>query len=157
MGTSVDSAQQTARRGRRPSRGVRRVGYVFAVLFNAAFLWLVHVWPGWDEVPFLTDEFGDVLWLLDLSLWIGIGANLVYLVRDPRWLTALGGLASTTVGLILAVRIWQVFPFDVSDGWTTVFRIAVVVGIIGSAIGILVNVGLLIRALAVGEARGNSR
>jgi hypothetical protein len=147
------AAPSVARRRRRdrPGRAARRVGYVFAAAFNAVFLWLLHVWPGWDVVPFLTSDFADVLWLIDLSLWVGVGVNLVYLVRDPRWLTALGGLATTGVGLAAAVRLWQVFPFDVSDGWTVVFRVALAVGIVGSAIGILVNSVTFVRALAVGD------
>ena len=135
----------------RPSASARRVGYVFAVLFDAAFLWLLYIAPGWEAVPFLTPEFADVLWLVGLPLWVGVGANLVYLVRDPRWLTALGGLASTVVGLLAAIQLWQIFPFDLSDGWTAVFRIALVVGIVGSAIAILVNAVTFVRALAVGD------
>jgi hypothetical protein len=128
---------------------------VFAVLFNVAFLWLLHIWPGWDAVPFLTTDFSDVLWLIDLSLWVGVGTNLVYLVRDPRWLTALGGVASTAVGLVAAIRLWQVFPFDLSDAWTVVFRIGLAVGIVGAAIGILVNAVTFVRALAVGDERNS--
>ena len=131
------------------------MGYAFAVLFNALFLWLVHVWPGWAAVPFLTSDFSDVLWLVDLSLWVGVGANLVYLVRDPQWLTALGGLASTGVGFVAAIRLWQVFPFGLSDAWTVVFRIGLIVGIVGSAIGILVNAVTFARAVAVGDERNS--
>jgi hypothetical protein len=84
-----------------------------------------------------------------------VGTNLISLVRDPRWLTALGGLASTGVGLATAIRMWQVFPFDLSDGWTVVFRIGLVVGIVGSAIGILVNAVTFVRALAVGDEKNS--
>jgi hypothetical protein len=121
-------------------------------VFDGVFLWLLHVWPGWEVVPFLTSDVADVLWLVDLSLWVGVGVNLVLLVRDPRWLSALGGLITTGVGLAAAVRLWQVFPFDLSDAWTVVFRIALAVGIAGSAIGILVNAATFVRALAVADA-----
>jgi hypothetical protein len=126
---------------------------VFAALFNALFLWLLHVWPGWDAVPFLTPAFGDVVWVVSLPLWVGVGSNLLYLIRDPRWLTALGGLASTAVGLIGAIVLWRVFPFDLGDAWTVVFRIGLVLGIVGSAIGVLVNAGTFVRALMVGDGR----
>lgn len=134
----------------RPGPAARRVGYVFAALFDALFLWLLHRWPGWEAVPFLTPQFADVLWLVDLSLWVGLAANLVYLVRDPRWLTALGGLATTGVGLAAAIRLWQVFPFDLGDGWTGLVRVAIVLGIVGSVIGVLVNAVTVVRSLAVG-------
>jgi hypothetical protein len=138
------------RRANRPPVGVRRVGYLVAVLINAALLWLLHVWPGWEGVPFLTADFADVLWLVGLSLWVGVGANLLYLVLDPLWLTALGGLATTAIGLAAALRLWEVFPFDLDGAWTTVVRVALVIGIVGAAIGILVNVVTAIRAAARG-------
>jgi hypothetical protein len=151
-GPAASPAPRRAARSR-PGPAARRVGYAFAAAFNAVFLWALHVWPEWEAVPFLTSDFSDVLWLVDLSLWVGIGTNLLYLVHDPRWLTALGGVASTAIGLAAAIRTWQVFPFDLSDGWTVVFRIALVVGIAGSAIGIVVNAVQFVRALSVGDER----
>jgi hypothetical protein len=123
------------------------------VLFPLAFLWLLHVWPGWEEVPFLTADFAEVVWLIDLSLWVGVALNMVYLVRDPRWLTALGAIATSVIGAVVAVRVWEVFPFDLSETWTVLVRIAVAVGIAGSIIGILVNVVGFVRAVAGGADR----
>jgi hypothetical protein len=67
--------------------------------------------------------------------------NLLQLVRSPGRPTALGSLVTTAVGLAAMVRVLQVFPFELSDGWQTAVRIALVVGIVGSALGIL---GLLV-------------
>jgi hypothetical protein len=125
-----------------------RAGYVAAAAVNGILLWLIHVWPGWDAVPFLTADFELVLWLVDLSLVVAIVLNLVYLVRDPRWLTAAGAVVTLVVGLAGAVRMLQVFPFDFggSDFWPMVVRILLWVGIAGSVIGIVANVGTLVRA-----------
>ena len=68
---------------RRPSTASRRAGYVVAAVINAVLLWLIHVWPGWDAVPFLTSDFATVLWLIDLSLVVTIALNLLYLIRRP--------------------------------------------------------------------------
>lgn len=127
-----------------------RAGYVAAAVVNGILLWLIHVWPGWDAVPFLTEDFEIVLWLVDLSLVVAIVLNLVYLVSDPRWLTAAGAVVTLAVGLAGAVRMLQVFPFDFdgSDVWPMVVRILLWVGIVGSGIGIVANVGTLVRALA---------
>jgi hypothetical protein len=153
-GPTTTSAPRRAPRAR-SAPAARRVGYVFAALFNVASLWLLHRWPGWEDVPFLSPDFAEVLWLVDLSLAVGVATNLVYLVRDPRWLTALGGLASTVIGLIVTIRLWQVFPFDLSDAWTVVFRVALVAGIVGSAIAILVNAVSFVRALALGDGQNS--
>ena len=99
------------------------------------------MWPGWDAVPFLTADFETVLWLIDLSIVVTIALNLIYLIRDPRWLTAAGAVVTTAIGLAAAVRMLQVFPFDFgdSDVWPVVFRVLLWVAIIGAAIGIIAN------------------
>ena len=139
---------------KRPSTASRRAGYVIAAAINAALLWLIHVWPGWDAVPFLTGDFADVLWLIDASLVVSIVLNLVYVIRDPRWLTAAGAVVTSAFGVAAAVLLLQVFPFDVGSGvWPGVLRVLLWLGIVGGAIGVVVNVVAFVRALAGAPAR----
>ena len=70
-------------------------------------------------MPFLTSAITQVLVLVNLSLDAGLAVNLVYLAYDPPWLKSLGDLATTGIGLAAAIRVWQVFPFDLSSGWST--------------------------------------
>jgi peptidoglycan biosynthesis protein MviN/MurJ (putative lipid II flippase) len=137
----------TTTQTKRPSTASRRAGYVIAAVINAALLWFIHVWPGWDAVPFLTADFEAVLWLIDVSLVVTIALNLIYLVRDPRWLTAVGAVVTTAIGLAAAVRMLQVFPFDFGDSgfWPVVFRVLLWVAVIGAGIGIIANVVTLVR------------
>jgi hypothetical protein len=132
----------------RPSATARRTGYLISVAVNAALLYLVNRRPGWDAVPFLTAQTPQVLDLVNASMIAGLVANLVYLFRDPPRLRALGDLVTTGIGLAAMVRIWQVFPFSFKDSafpWETVFRAALVVGIVGSAIGIVAALVALVR------------
>ena len=108
-----------------------------AAAVNAVLLYLVNSRPGWDTVPFLTDDTTLVLGAVNASITAGLVANLLYLVADPRRLRAFGEAVTTAVGLYAMVRVWQVFPFDVTDGWTTVLRVLLVVGIVGSGVGIV--------------------
>ena len=127
---------------RRPALGARRAGYVVAAIFNAAVLYAVNRWPGWDAVPFLTSETTLVLGLVNASILVSLGVNLVYLVRDPSWLRSVGDVVTTAVGLAAMVRIWQVFPLDFGDSavdWALVARILLLVGIGGSIIAIIVQ------------------
>jgi len=139
----------TRRPTRRPTVGTRRTGYVIAAALNAVLLYLVNVWPGWQAVPFLTEDTRQVLGLVNLSLAASIAVNLVYLAYDPRWVRSLGDLLTTSIGLAGIVRVWQVFPFDVdgySVDWALVIRGVLVVAGVGAAIGILVQLVALIRA-----------
>lgn len=137
----------TSTLARRPSTASRRGGYVVAAVINAVFLWLIHVSPGWDAVPFLTADFQQVLWLIDLSLVVTIALNLLYLIRDPRRLTAAGAVVTSAIGLAASVAMLQVFPFDfgTSSFWPVVFRIALWVAIVGSAIAVVVNLVAVVR------------
>ena len=138
----------TAAVRRRPSATARRTGYLISVAVNAALLYLVNERPGWEAVPFLTAQTPQVLDLVNASMIAGLVANLVYLFRDPPRLRAIGDLVTTGIGLAAMVKIWQVFPFSFKDDgipWEMVFRVALAVGIVGSAIGIVTALVALVR------------
>ena len=130
---------------RRPSAGARRAGYCIAIAFSAALLIVLNGRPGWQAMPFLTSDTGQVLWLVNLSLAAGIAANAVYLAYDPPWLKSLGDLTTTGIGLAAAIRIWQVFPFALSSGWSTAVRVLLAVAIAGSCIALVVQIVSLMR------------
>jgi hypothetical protein len=129
------------RERRRTTSAGRRVGYVFAIAINAALLYAANRWPGWDAVAFLTERTPEVLGIVNASLIAGIIANVVYVVWDPPRLRALGDLVTLSIGIAAMTKVWQVFPFDFrgySFDWELVTRILLVVGIAGSAVGIIV-------------------
>ena len=137
-----------AHSARRPSAGTRRAGYGLAIVFSTAMLVVLNVAPGWQAIPFLTSDTTQVLWLVNLSIAAGIAANLVYLAYDPPWLKSLGDLVTTGIGLAAAIRVWQVFPFDLSAGWSAGVRTLLVVAIAGSCIALLVQIVTLARWMA---------
>lgn len=133
---------------RRPSIAARRAGYVIATLVNVALLVAINAWPGWQSVPILTDETTEVLGLVNLSLAAGIATNVVYAMHDAPWLKALGGMITAVIGIAVLTRMWQVYPFDFGtppSAWNTVVRFLLAVAMIGTGIGLLVNVFALAR------------
>ena len=147
-GTAVGpQARQAQPSGR--SRGAR-AGYVVGAAVNLAMLVAVNAWPGWQAVPFLTAETPEVLPLVSLSLASAAGANLVYLVDDAPWVRALGGLVTTGVGLAALVRILDVFPVVEGGTVEVVARILLVVGLVGSVVGVVVQLVALVRAVIRG-------
>lgn len=132
---------------RRPSAAARRSGYVVAVLINAALLFGFNVWPGWDVLPFLTDDFTRVLTWVNVSIVVSIAANLAYLFNDTKRFKAFGDVVTQAVALAVTVMMWRVFPFDFGDStfdWALVFRIVLGVAVVGTAIGIVVNLVSLV-------------
>ncbi len=135
---------------RTTSSASRRVGYAVAVAINGVLLYLVNVWPGWQIIPFLTEDFRDVLGLVNASLIAGMVVNLFNLLLDWRWVRAVGDLVTLGIGLAGLVLFWQVFPFDFPGGfdWSLLVRIVIVLAMVGTVIGIIVQVVTLIRSLA---------
>lgn len=135
---------------RRPSAAARRLGYIIAAAINAAMVFAVNVWPGWQALPFLTDETPRVLGLVNLTLVVNLIVNVVYVAHDPPWLKALGDLMTAAVGLASTSWVLRVFPFDFTGyafNWTPLVRIVLIVGVVGCALAIVVQLVTLIRRL----------
>ena len=133
-----------------------RGGNVGSALVNAAMLWGINIWPGWQVLPFLTSDMTRVLGIINASLTAGIVANLVFVVIRNRGIMALGNLVVLGIGLAAVLRLWEVFPFDFGDswsGWPVVVRVLLVLGIAGSIIGALVEIVALFRSPAGLERR----
>ncbi|MGY1607784.1 hypothetical protein [Geodermatophilus sp. SYSU D00700] len=127
----------TGTRTRPPSTAGRRGAAVAAVLANGVLLLLVHVWPGWEVVPFLTGETTRVLPYVDAALVAGIAVALLQLVRPGGAAVPAGSLVTTAFGLAATVRVLQVFPFDLGPGWEVVVRVVLWLGIAGGVVGLL--------------------
>ena len=133
-----------------------RGGNVGSALVNAAMLWGINIWPGWQVLPFLTSDMTRVLGIINASLTAGIVANLIFVVIRNRGIMALGNLVVLGIGLAAVLRLWEVFPFDFGDswsGWPVVARVLLGMGIAGSLIGALVEIVALFRSLAGLERR----
>ena len=133
-----------------PGPASRRFGYVVGAAVNALLLYLINRNPGWEAVPFLTGDTIFVLGLVNTSIAVGLVANLVYVVWDPRWLRSLGELVTTSISVLALLRFWRVWPVDLPDpsAWAVIARIAVATGIIGGLIGILASTVRFVGAVA---------
>jgi hypothetical protein len=128
-----------------------RAGYGVAIVVNAALLWAINVWPGWQAVPFLTPAAASVIGPVNTVLVAAIIVNAVFLVAPFRLVKVLGDLAVLAIGMPAILRLWQVFPFDSGDGWAgwpVVVRVLLILGIAGQIIGIIAGLVELARALA---------
>ena len=149
---TTDHPVHTAPRHARPLPGQlsRRVGYTLAIVLNVVLLVLVNDVPGWQALPFLTDDFAAVLWLVNATIVSGVLANAVYVVHDPPWVRALGDVVTTSIGLAALVQLWQVFPIAFAETTVDLDLIArwvLAVGIAGSVVGIVAGAARLVRAL----------
>lgn len=137
---------ETARR--RPMSGA---GYIVAIIVNAILLIVVNNLLAWDLLPFLTGEFGQVLWLIDISLLATIVVNIVYLGYDPGWFKSVCQIGLGGISMAVAIRMYQVFPFDFTGSqfdWTWIARFVLVLAVVGTGIGIFAELVKLAQDLA---------
>ena len=130
----------------------RRVGYLVAASLNATLLWIAHHLLDWSWPAFLTGAFEDLLPFVTVSLVATVVVNLIWIAWDPTWFRHLAQLGLNLIAVVVTVRTWQIFPFDFSaypSWWETVARVLILLGIVGSAIGSVVE--LVKGAQAVGH------
>jgi hypothetical protein len=117
--------------------------YIFAVIFNIAFLVVVNKLPDWNIV-FITDSFPEVLWALNTSIAVSLAGNLILIFFHPRFLHHLLTAVFSVFGILATSVLLSVFPFEFAElvgEWLNILvRIVLIVGIVGSAIGVVVNI-----------------
>jgi len=137
----MSDRERPDRSSRTPRR--RMSDYIFAVIFNIAFLVVVNKVPDWN-ILFITDSFTDILWAVNTSLAVSLAGNLILIFFHPRFLHHLLNAVFAVFGILAASVMLSVFPFDfsqVTGEWLNiVVRIALIVGIVGSAISVVVNI-----------------
>jgi hypothetical protein len=114
-------------------------------------LWVANSLLDWDVLPWLTDEFGEALPAINVSLWVGVIVNLLRLAYSPTWFVGVTEIISLVFSLRATVVMWRVFPLDFTNywsGWELVVRALLVVAIVGTSIGILTQLGNLVRRSA---------
>lgn len=124
------------------SRIPRIIGYVVAIAINIVVLWILSKLPDWD-FKFLTEKYVDVLSIVELSLYVGIGGNILLIVCDTQWFKGIIQIIINIVSFIAALAIYRVFPFDfgaVNQNWLTIFiKVFLIVVMVGIAIGAIVE------------------
>lgn len=119
--------------------GARRSGYVAAVIANFVALYVFNNLLAWN-VPFLTGSFVAPLAVLNLSLMATVAGNVLFLVFDPKWFRRLAQLGLNVLSLAAMYTLLIVFPFDFGGtGWESLVRIALIVTMVGIAIGSVVG------------------
>jgi membrane protease YdiL (CAAX protease family) len=148
------SAPTTTTAARRDQAPGRKAGYVIAVAINAVLLWVSHQLLEWGWPRFLTDDYEQLLGIITASFVATMIANALFVLADPPWFKALANTVTSFISFVVAWRTWQVFPFDF-DGyardWSTLVRVILVVGMVGTAIATVVN--LLLVPVRLGQRR----
>jgi hypothetical protein len=132
----------------------QRFGYGLAVVLNGLMLWVAHQLLDWRWPGFLTRDFENLLPWVTVSFVASMAANLGFIVHDRGPSRALADLMTAAIGLAVALKTWAVFPFDFSTydrDWTGLARVILVVAIVGTLIGVVVNTVKLVQGLVAAD------
>lgn len=118
----------------------RRFGYTVAVVVNLVLVWVVQNIVEWDIVPFLTEEFEQVVPITIFSLVLSAIANVVFLFKDTGRFKKAVDILTTGVTFVVVVRTYQVFPFELESAfWLRVLMILVAVAIAAAVLAQLIQ------------------
>lgn len=127
----------------RPTMSSRRHDrYVAAIVVNAVLLYVANNLLGWEFPQFLTDDFGKVLWIINLSLVATIVANFTYLGFDAAWFKSATQIGLNALTLTVSVRMYRVFPFDFSSSqfdYAPIARIVIILTMVGTVAAMIVE------------------
>jgi hypothetical protein len=132
------------------AKAARRFGYTVAIAVNAAMLYIAHHLLEWEVPAFLTAQWDELLPIVTVSLVASMVVNAAYIVYDAKWFKSLTQIGLASISLVVAIRMYQVFPFDFStDGvdWGPITRAILVIVMIGTTIGLVAEVVKLVIAL----------
>jgi hypothetical protein len=133
-------------------RGAIRFGYAVAIVLNVASLVIANNILDWGWLPFLTNDFGRILWLLDISFLSAILVNSIYLGCDPPWFKSVCQIGLGGISMAVAIWTYQVFPFDFTGyqfDWEPVTRFVIVLTMVGVGIAIVSEVVKLARGIGL--------
>lgn len=126
----------------------KKIDYIVSIVVNAVILYIVNNLLNW-EVQFITWKWPEVLWILNTSIIVSIVLYASFLIYAGRLYYFLGRTAMDIIGIVVAYRMFTVFPFDFNGlfemGWLNTWAPYLLwVGIVGVSISIVVRTVRLI-------------
>lgn len=134
----------------------RRLGYSIAIGINVVLLIIVQNILDWGWLPFLTEDFAQVVPWISFTMGASILANLIYLFDDGQVVKSVGQIGINVISFVATYQVLSVFPFDFSSygfDWGLVVRIVLILAMVGTGIGALVEVYRVASARSEEERR----
>jgi hypothetical protein len=122
----------------------RKSEYVLAIIANFILFYILNNLLSWN-VGFVTSSFQDCLLAINMSIAATVIGNILLFAYDPRWFRHLFQFAYDLFGLYAVYTLYRIFPFNFGQTfWNEAAKIALILGIIGVVIGLIVKLVKLI-------------
>lgn len=113
--------------GKTHSSGARKTGYVFSIAFMLLFLYILRHLRQWG-VNILTDDFSKCLYYIELSIYISIAAQVIFIFYDNRWFRHIVQGFTNIAGAVAIIMLYVIYPFNIQDpAWDRWIKIGLLV------------------------------
>jgi len=123
------------------------VGAIIGAVIGMTLVNSVLFWRQFTDGVILK-SWADILWAANLSLMVQIVGNFVLALYRPARLFSFIQAIITAAGLLSVIVFYRVFPLDftalIGDWMNLLVRAALIIGMVGSVIGIIYH---LVRAV----------
>jgi hypothetical protein len=121
----------------------RKTGYIFGILGNLLFLWILEMVPGWN-LDWLINGYMIILTILQINCLLHIAGNIVMLIFDSIFIRHLVKIIFDTVAIVILVLIYYLYPVDFTltehVKWlNNVFPFIIIISIVITGIGVISN------------------
>jgi len=148
----IDNAGRKIWRRHRRDEDQKQGEYVTAMILNAICLYFVNQLPNWN-FPFITPNFGIILWVINLSLVAQIVGNGFMLIYRAKWWRSAILMIINAIGLWATYTFYVIFPIDLSvftGEWAnTLLRIFLIIGIIFGVLAVIFHFVRFIYSLTI--------
>jgi len=121
------------------SGGVRRIGYIVSIIIMIVMIYILRHLRQWG-VTFLNEDFENALIYIELSIYVSIGINILFIFYDNRWFKHLLQGISNIFGALAIIMLYVIYPFAIQDEtWNKWIKIGLLVLFLLVTIGTLVE------------------
>ncbi|MDP2965879.1 MAG: hypothetical protein Q8N39_07575 [Pelolinea sp.] len=106
----------------------RQFGYIIAIAVNIALIYIANNLLNWN-VPFLTKDYTQCLWAVNLSLGVTIFINFIFIFFDRKWFKNLMQAFGNVFAFISGFIFWRVFPLNLSDSLARIVNFALIIAL----------------------------
>jgi len=113
--------------GKSHPSGARKIGYIVAIAVMILLIYVLRNVRSWG-LTFLTEDFGKCLFFIELSIYISIAAQAIFIFYDNRWFKHLAQGINNIAGAVALIIIYVIFPFDIEDvTWIKWIKIGILI------------------------------
>jgi hypothetical protein len=107
--------------------GARRIGYIVSIAVMFLVIYILRHLRQWG-VDFLTEDFSKCLFYIEISIYVSMIAQALFIFYDNRWFKHIAKGLTNIAGAVSVIMIYVIFPFNIDDpSWIKWIKIGLLI------------------------------